>query len=256
MKRDAFFHKILERCNSIEQYLVELLRVRGFLIDEESGIYSLSDNGHTGDGEYLLKLLKKYHLGAVDGNAITIYSGIHVEDFIQEFAENNQIGFPSIMVNKSWKYFKRREHGEKVPVSWLEPFIARYIKAISACCVLTVGSCDGNHPGKNKMFIMTEGKGSIPWHNLICEKCLVDKFAIHWMRDYTAMRFSTKTKYATYSEVNMAAEYLYSHRKEIRKIKHLAFSDIKNSFLKSHTSEDIEREFIGRASELFDESGL
>ena len=70
------------------------------------------------------------------------------------------------------------------------------------------------------------------------------------------MRFSAETKFSTYCEVNKAAEYLYANRKEIRRIKDTAFGGISNGYLKHHTSEEIEKEFIGRATELFDSSNL
>lgn len=256
MTKEDFFEKIRNESGNNVAFIIELLKLRGFLFEEKNNKHILSDNSHMSDYRYLNDLLVKYNLGEIVDRKIVIYD-TNCTEFIQmEFRENNQIGSPSCWQNRDWRYFKRREHGEKAAVSWLEPFIARYIKAISACCVLTVGSCDGNHPKKDKMFIMTEGEGSITWHRLICEKCLVGKYDIDWINNYTAMRFCTETKYATYYQVNKAAEYLYAHRREIRKIKDSALQGMSNSYLRNQSSEVIEKEFILRTSELFDSSNL
>ena len=252
MNREEFFEKKREGCVSEEQYLIELLRSRGFLLEEVEGKYMVSDNSHAKDAEYLDTLLKKYNFGYVLNNEITIFSNIKALLFEDEFRENIKIGSDPCRVNREWRYFKSRRHGYKAEVEMLEPYIARYVKAVSACCVLTVGSCDGNHPEGREMYIMTPIYGSAPWHKLICKKCLVNRFDIHWINRYTGIRFTPETKYDTYYEVNRAAEFLYANRKLIREIKNEAFSGIKNSFLKTHSPEEIEKEFIGRASELFD----
>lgn len=256
MIQEDLFKKIKNNYSSDRAYIIELLKFRGFLFEELTDKVMLSDNSHDSDREYLGDLLTRYNLGYIVNNEVVITNVDYMEFIQNEFREGKQIGIPSCWQGRDWRYFKRREHGEKVAVSWLEPFIARYIKAISACCVLTVGSCDGNHSGENKMFIMTEGEGSVPWHKLICEKCLVSKYDIDWINDYTAIQFSAETKFSTYYEVNKAAEFLYSNRKEIRRIKDAAFCRMSNGYLKHRTTEEIKKEFIERAAELFDSSNL
>lgn len=256
MTKEDFFEKIRKESSSKEAFIIDLLKLRGFLFAEDTSQLSLSDNSHNSDYKYLFDMLNKYKLGEFADGRIVIYD-TDCDEFINtEFRENNQIGIPSCWRCRDWEWFKRREHGDKVAVSLLEPFIARYIKAISSCCVLTVGSCDGNHPHKNEMYIMTEGEGSIPWHKLICEKCLVGKYDIIWKNDYSSMSFSENTKYDTYYTVNKAAEYLYANRKEIRKIKDEALGEISTNYLRHHTSEEIEKEFIMRATEMFDKRNL
>lgn len=256
MTKDEFFEELRRKTDSNKAFIIEVLKLRGFLFDDSSDELILSDNSYSSDSKYLYKLFEKYNLGKMVDGRIEINDADCAAFIQEEFRENNQIVSESCSRNYGWSYFKRREHGHKVAVSWLEPFIARYIKAISACCVLTVGSCDGNHPQRDKMLIMTEGMGSIPWHKLICEKCLVGKYDINWINDCTAIKFSPNTKYDTYYEVNKAAEYLYSNRKEIRRIKAAVFQGLSDSYLKHHSSDEIEKEFVGRASELFDSSYL
>ena len=255
MTRDEFFESIKADCVSEVDFIIELMRVRGCLIDETPQEYYLSDNGHVLDEKYLNEIFRRYKLGCVENGKIVVLENTRSNQLLNEFSEKNRVSYPSCWdIWKGWNCFKRREHGEKVPVSCLEPFIARYIKAISACCVLTAGSCDGNHHRSRKMFIIMDGEESICWHRLICEKCLVDKFDICWDENFTAMHFTQKTRYDTYHEVNKAAEYLYRNRKVIRRIKTDAFSGMSRLYLKKRPSEEIKDIFVEKANKLFDEN--
>lgn len=252
MTQKDFFEKIRSECSSNKEYILELLKLRGFLFEEKTNGLILSDNSHHSDAKYLDELLRRYNMGRLIQNEVVLSDGDCNEFINIEFREYNQIAAPSCWQARDWSWFKRIEYGRKAPVSCLEPYIARYIKAISACGVFTVGSCDGNHPKCSKMIIMTEGEGSIPWHKLLCEKLLVDRFNINWTDDCAAMSFTDETKYATYYEVNKAAELLYMNRKEIRSVRSTALSGMTQSYFRNHTSEEIEKEFIGRAAELID----
>lgn len=256
MTREEFFIKICGDNATTEQAFISLLEARGFLIEHLAEGFYLSDNGHDGDGVYLNQLLEKYGLGFVDGRRIVV-TGSGFSEFIDtEFREGYRIGKSAEWSNGDWRWFKNHEYGTKAVVSDLEPFIARYIKAISACAVITISCCDGNHPGKREMLIKTSGMGSMPWHRLICEKCLVDRFNINWAENYAVVRFSNASKYDTYYAVNMAADLLYRNRKEIRRIKKAALEDLSNSYLRNHSPAEIEKEFIGRAAELFESSAI
>lgn len=97
-------------------------------------------------------------------------------------------------------------------MSLLEPFIARYVKALSSCCVLTVGSCDGNHRSANNLYVMFEGIGSATWNELLVEYLLKDKYMLDWSSYSQSIQFNEKTRYKTYYNLNQAAEYLYENR--------------------------------------------
>ena len=252
MTKDELFNILQKETSSNEDYIIKLLKFRGFLIDRTPDGFVLSDNSHAADGRYLEDLLMKYGLGFIDESKIHINNN-DPRDFIEnEFKENIRIGCESCGLNIKWRYFKRREHGKKVPVDMLEPYIARYVKAISACCVLTFGCCDGNHPGKKQMSIMLDGKCSLPWHRIICQKCLESRFNIDWIKDYTIIRLEENTRYDTYYEVNKAAEFLYERRFALRQIKHDAMRDMTRSYLNNTSPDIIENEFINRVSALLD----
>ncbi len=256
MTKEELFERIKSESASEEEYLINLLKFRGFLIDAGEQGYSLSDNGAREDPGYLDKLLKKYDLGQVEGNKLIITNADNAKLFLQEFKEGTRILVEACGRDFGWSYFKSRPCGHKAAVSWLEPYIARYVKAISACGVLTAGSCDGNHEGSKRMYLQLENQGSAPWLKVISEKCLVGRFRIRWIHEYQAMHLKPEIQFDTYYEVNKAAEFLYENRLAIRKIKRLALSDMSNSYFKHHTDEEITEEFTKRAEKLFDESGL
>lgn len=257
MTREEFFEKIRSKCASEIEFAIEIIKARGFLIDEISDEWIVSDNSHKDDGKYLDKLLRIHKIGRVVSDKIVIENTDCSEFILDGFskADHYRSGCESFCANRGWKYFKRREHGLKVPVCMLDPFIARYIKAISACCVSTRGSCDGDHPNRSTMVIDMQGSHDALWHSLIAEKCLLGRFDIKWSgkhEHYSTIRFGKNTKYLTYHEVNNAAELLYRNRKEIRLIKQTALADMSPKYLERHPSDEIGREFAARASELFD----
>lgn len=250
LTRTEFFNAIHNNCFGEKEYLVELLKLRGFILDINDNEIMLSDNGHKSDAKYLNELLNKYKLGHVKEQNVIINEVIDASLFEQEFKENISIGGEACIVTTDWRWFKHREHGEKVAVEVLEPFIARYVKAISACCVLTAGCCDGNHPGKNKMFLQLSGYGSVPWHMLICKYILRDKYNINWINDYTAIELKPETKYMMYYELNKAAEVIYDNRIQIRSVKNKVLGEMTNSYLKKTTPDEIEKKFIEKATAI------
>lgn len=249
MNKEILFETIKNNCSDESEYIFELLRFRGFLINNDN---KLSDNSHHQDEIYLNQLLQICYIGHISDQGIIIE---HPENHIlllNEFDKTNQISQVSCWEERSWRLFKNRIHGFKCPVSVLEPFIARYIKAISACGLITIGSCDGNHQNKYEMKIMFDGVGNIPWHKVLCEKCLNDKFRIPWNENYTSIALIPDVKYDIYYEVNKAAEYLYKKRKTLRNIKRETFNKIPKSHLKRNYIGNIEAEFIEIAKDLID----
>ncbi len=131
-----------------------------------------------------------------------------------------------------------------MPVKELEPFIARYVKAVSACGVLTAGSCDGNQPGEDTLFLQLAGEPARVWHELICREFLKDRYNLAWDQSYTEIPFSEETRYTIYSELNQAAEDIYNSRMLLRQIKSNAMSGMTNGFLSRTDPQIIEEEFI------------
>lgn len=251
MTRTDFFEALKDNCSTEKEYLIRLIKLRGFLLVEKDNRLYMSDNSHSDDPKYLDSLLRKYEIGSVNGNEIVIIDNPDATLFEGEFQENTSIPMEVVTMDTDWRWFKYRIHGEKAPVEVLEPFIARYVKAISAACVLTVGCCDGNHRDRNKIYLQLSGCGSVTWHRLICEHFLKDKYDLQWMNDYTAISITPDTKYNTYYQLNMAAHEIYDNRMLLRRIKTKALEGMSNSYLK-RMNENIEKEFVGNVIELFE----
>ena len=124
---EKFFNPIKQKCFSKEEYAAELLKARGFLLEDNE--LALSDNSFfaknrwtreiidspVNDANYLNELLKDQNIGKVQGNKIIIFPNTNVEKI---FYSSIQLGvnlflpmkchsFAMIMLQKSlcgcWK---------------------------------------------------------------------------------------------------------------------------------------------------------
>lgn len=282
MNRVEFFEKIRGECSSEREYVIEILKLRGFLFDESPNGLIISDNSSIDDKRELDALLMKYHLGYVRRKKVIIENTDCAElistEFRANYWRNYEVGYTSWRGN--WKYFKHREHGDRVSAMALEPFIARYIKALSACCVLTWCSCDGNHPLCQRLLIYMIGDASTLWHKLLYRKCLAPRFGLNFVFErnsalmyflvepeylayynrYRANRYgaeeipdTNEPKFSAYYKLNKAAEFLYTNRQALRKIKQAAMMDIPACRLRHRSlKNEVAKEFEAKASELLD----
>lgn len=251
---ENFFDAIKEKCSSDEEYSAEILKARGFLL--EDGLI-LSDNSHKNDGVYLNKLLTEENIGKVQNNRIFIFPNGNVEKI---FYKDNRIVGEAFFYTHDWRRFIHHDYAKKIPVRLLEPFIARYIKAISACGVQTWCSCDGNHLTSNefqKILIDFEGYPYEIWHKIICERLLLRNFHLDWDKNYSKIKFRGDDKWKIYLELNRAAEFLYNNRIKIRKIRREVSDEIKfgrsRTMIKKMSSEELAEIFSKNANKFFDE---
>lgn len=248
---EIFFNAIKAKCLSYEEYAAEIIKARGFLLEDNALI--LSNNSHKDDADYLNKLLTKENIGKVEGNKIIIFPGGDVEKI---FYSNIIGGSESCLAyGITFKQFLYYNFAPKVPVVLLEKFIARYVKAISACGVQTRSSCDGNHNDRRgrKLSIEISGEHYALWHKIICKKCLADKFNLHRNEGYDKIELNQMTKWKTYIELNRAAEFLYNHRLEIRAIRRKASDEIINNMTKKLSDAELAEMFERNANKLFDD---
>ena len=153
---EYFFNAIKEKCASDEEYAAEILKARGFLL--EDGLI-LSDNSHKDDFAYLNELLKADNLGKVKDDKIFIKPKANVEKI---FYSDNISGCEGSVTGcfEHWKNFVHNSYAPKVPLRFLEPFVGRYVKAINAGSVATLMSCDGSHGtrGNSQRMLGVVGK--------------------------------------------------------------------------------------------------
>lgn len=250
---EYFFDAIKAKCFSDEEYAAELLKARGFLLEDEGLI--LSDNSHRDDITYLKGLLKECNIGKVRNGKIVIAPGGNFEKI---FYSNYIGGSEAFLAHGiTWQRFINESFAPKVPLRLLEPFIGRYVKAISACGVQTHGSCDGNHIGWNeqKIYIEISGEPDDLWHEIICKRLLDDRFKLSWKHDCSTWKILLNKidKWKIYTELNRAGEFLYNNRIKIRQIRREALSGITNSMARHLSSEELAAIFSERANKLFDE---
>lgn len=243
-------------CNAenIKEEIIEVLRFRGFLIDAVSDGYVLSDNSCLPyDEEYLSKLLKANNWGTIRERQILLNENVSVEGVVQGIENIGRIGRSAYFPREiDWEHFSRNDYGLKVPVEILELYVARYIKAISACGVSTWCSCDGNHSGKKGLYIGYCGPGDRVWHNLLFDKLLANRFDI--IRDDSGqyILFKKRRKQGVFLLVNWAAAFLYEYREKLRQIKKEAFAGKTSSYFRHTPVDIIESEFIEKAGKLLE----
>ncbi len=237
-----FFSEIVAGASTKEEQIIKILVARGFLIDEKDGRYFLSDNAHKDDAVYLSEGVEGFSLGKVvplcqkDVFAeIRISHEASLEGAIAFFKQETHISFPVVTRRQPWGNLINHYFGSKVKLRVLEPFVARYVKAVSACGVSTNYSCDGNCPGQDRVKVYADYPFGI-WHSLIC-KCIIPLGLKTEFDDNGEWVFTKRTQYKNYLLLNQVAEYLYDHRKAIRGIKAKARETITASKLK-HLSEE------------------
>lgn len=237
----------------VKEKVIEILRFRGFLIDTVSDGYMLSDNSclpH--DEKYLAKLLSENNLGTVHERRIILNEDCDADKLINSFESIGIIGGEAMFsIWIDWRHFSRNSHGPKIPVERLELYVARYIKAISACGVSTWCSCDGDI-GVSRIAIYFSGYGDRAWHNILFDKFLKRRFGIE-RNDEGRIRLPRHRKQEIYLAVNKAAEFLYEHRIAFRRIKKEALEGRTCSYFRHTPVEIIEKDFIEKAGALLDE---
>ncbi len=252
---EEFFGDIRDRCSSNDEYAVELLKARGFLL--EDGKLVLSDNSHPYDGEYLNTVLQKEHLGDVKDGKITLIPNGNMEKI---FSKEHVGGMEAFCDIAGWQFFVQNSYAPPVPVSILEPFIARYVKAISACGVKTSSSCDGNHPERRHTAMHVEpcDEPNALWYDIIYKRCVYPFFNLRCRNHGTLreIRVTEINKWETYVKVNRVAEFLYANRNVLSQIRREATEIISNSMEKHMTNDTMAEIFMDRANELLDKCWL
>lgn len=245
---EEFFAAIRAKCSHEEEYVLELLKSRGFLLNEEE--LSLSDNAHPDDKDFLDQLLREENIGKISDDRIIIS---HSENMESIYYLYNKIEISAAEDVEDWGKFLHNGHAPKTCLKILEPFVARYIKAVSACGVSTWCSCDGNHPQRHSIHVNTVSGPNSLWHKIICQKILVEKFMLDWNKTYEVIDFDQDHKWKTYIELNRAAEYLYNNREKLRNIRQKASKSISNSQVKKCANDELSKLFYDEAVKLIDQ---
>lgn len=244
---EQFFDSIRSVCSNELEYAIELIKARGMLLEDNSLI--VSDNAEKSDEQWLKELLHKYNIGDVIDGRVVLANYPNIEKIF----DAERIGGEAFVLGEGWDRFRKYLMARKVPLYFLEPFIARYIKAISACSVNTWCSCDGNHGDGRGTILVNAEYPSKKWHTLINQRIIKQRFNLNWSKDYSKIVFTKDSKWTTYIELNRAAAFLYQNRIKIRQIKSNAVQNISHRMISHLSNEDLEQIFTDAANKLFDE---
>lgn len=273
---NSFFQNILHDCKDNIESIKALLTARGFLLEEFKGELYVSDNATVSDIEFLSNLMQKYNLGNVIDNKdyvlksrrswdffsqsyeylsikphsvkVAINNDAKIEQAIKIFEEATRISFESVTQSFSWTKFYVERNAKKVSVNILEPYIALYVKAISACGVDTSMSCDGNHKGANKIYVSSNYPDSV-WHEFIWNNIVCKHFGtIPYIGN--GIPFTQENQFETYKLVYDIAAFLYNNRKSINCLKNDAIVCINKAYRKNHTVEEIKQKFLSECENM------
>ena len=264
-----YLYEILCGISDEKKITIEVLKARGFLIDEEAGKFYLSDNASVGDCEYLDKVLEKYALGklSVDEDfaissrrcwgkyasaynykykslkpkqvEILISDNVVVEKVFELFEYIGHNGSEAGPVSRTWGQFVIEILGPKPDITWLEGYVALYVKAASACGVYTCFSCDGNHINGGKIYVYADYPSNI-WHEYLWKYIVRRKFGdVPYIGNGINFQ-DTESQTRIYKLVYDIANYLYDNRIEIRKIKERTVSRITKKYQHLHSTDEIE----------------
>lgn len=263
--------------------IVEILRARGFLIDCYENKYYLSDNASVDDLEYLKEVMVQCDLGKViehkkcvkryrrnwnteilensyvyyailpKGIEIYISNEAKVENILQLF-EEGRYGGDAGTSSRTWNQFLVEEFGTKAPVKHLDPYVAFYVKAISACGVDTYYSCDGNHIQGGYIFVKATYPSKI-WHEYIWKYIIQKKFDdIPFIEE--KIPFNSDNQGQVYKMIYSVARYLYDNRMLIRNIKRDTIRNLTKKRIKGLSDKEIERLYRYECKRTFEEEKL
>ena len=237
---DNFIKSLITSTTDEKMRAIQYLICRGFLLKKKGEEWYVSDNSHKEDISELNDILQKYKIGEINKRRIVWRDNINADVLREMFDCEYQKSFETTSNERSWQWFRRREHGYKVATMDLEPFVALYVKAISACGIETYFSCDGDNHGDSAIKIGMNGFPNIFWHKLIWIKILNDKFNLPWEREYLFIGLDSN-KFTYYTELNRAAKYLYDNRIKFRQMKKEVMSILTPAKEKVMTDDEIKR---------------
>ena len=261
MTKEQFFEHICRNCITEEEKIFAILVARGFLIEKIGSRYYLSDNAHAEDARYLAKAIEVYNIGEVIDSGerikssrkvwninccersyqydslsphaveICIASNAQAKQAVSLFEGLEIHGGEAGANTISWLQYSREMLGKKVKLDLLEPYIAYYVKAVSACGVYTASSCDGNHEECRRMIVEADGPSDI-WHRSIWEFLVKPHFDnIPFVGN--CLPLTESNQFERYLQIHEIAAFLYKNRIAIRAIKEQSVSGIVERYRKS-----------------------
>jgi len=248
---EKFVEKVTDGKNKYSDRFYEIFSARGFLleIDSSSGIVRLSQESHVDDCEFLevlqntnyKKIYKKPHFDSIeedDKEDVSRHRHAYFDNIDTQLFDINNIKYlnelftheiPIDEFRLNWKrdwygkynQFKEVVHLPKIRVYDLEPFIARFAKAISSIGISTWSSCEG-HWG-TPAYIIFDRKYHRIWFQTVLNKFIKKKLNLvcnwKWLDNRCTISSPGKDILEMYLEIQEVARLIYSYRDSLINIK-------------------------------------
>ena len=269
MEKEQFFESLYRNCVNEHEKILAILLARGFLVEHIDGRYYLSDNADIHDVAYLANAMETFRIGKVvdsgkrikslrqtwninDPQSIYEYDSLvsqgveilfdrnaDIRQAVALFGDSQRIGCEAGANRLGWSQYTREVLSPKVSVGILEPYVAFYVKAISACGVFTASACDGNHKNGGKIIVESHSPSDI-WHRSIWEYLVRPRFGpLQFIG--TGIPFTSDSQFEKYLLINQIASFLYNNRIAIRDLKKQSVSRITKHYRKNRTESEIIR---------------
>ncbi len=248
---EQFIEKVTNGKSTFSDRFYEIFSARGFLleIDHNTEKVRLSTESHIEDCEFLeilqninyKKIYKKPHFDSIEEDGkedVSWYRHAYFENIdIQLFDINNNKYLKELFTHEipidefrlNWKrdwygkfnQFMEIEALPKIRVYDLEPFVARFTKAISAIGISTWSSCEG-HWG-TPAYVIFDRKYHSVWFQTILNKFIKKKLELvcnwEWLDSRCTIRSPSKDILEMCLEIQEVAELIYNYRVSLKNVK-------------------------------------
>ena len=276
---EKFVEKVTDGKNKHTDRFYEIFSARGFLLemDSDSQIVRLSQESHVDDCEFLevlrninyKKIYKKPHFDSIeddDKKDTAQYQHAYFDNIdIQQFDIDNikylhELFTHVIPIDEfrlNWKrdwygkfnQFKDVVHLPEIRVYDLEPFIARFAKAISSIGISTWSSCEG-HWG-TPAYIIFDRKYHCIWFQTLLNKFIKKKLNLvcnwTWLDNRCTISSPGKDILEMNLEIQEVARLIYHYRDSLINIKKHLLSLLTNEHKKMN-----KKKLLNAFESLFD----
>ena len=285
MENEMFYlDNIIKQTDSNDKNIVRIIRARGFFIEEKNGKYFVSDNASIGDVGYLKELFERHKIGSIidpdkydtrrrvqrrpndlpyvydyqviipETIEVYINEKATIESAIELFLDMGQNSSQAGPCRYKWLPFTVETLTGKISASYLEAYVAFYVKAVSACGVQTCYSCDGNHKNGGRIYVHSDYPWEL-WHSCIWRYIVQAKYGdVPYIG--SGIVFDDTNQKEVYRLVYDIATYLYDNRAEIRKLKNLTVENINKKYRKTHSEQEIEQFYFEECERVFNNTKI
>ncbi len=206
---------------------INLLQRRGFIIEPCSeDIYQLVGPYNEQDIKYLSDILKSAEAGNVSPNGTFVVNNNPDLQILHNLfvRTDERIGGGECSVNRSWSevMYSQYGHAQDIPVSWLDPYVAYYVRVLALCGLFTASCCDGNHinPKRRTLNIVFDSPIYSTFHRWMWEKYGQSiHIPWHWSKDKAFVKIQDDNASEIYNNLFLSAQLFYEKKDYFIKVR-------------------------------------